>query len=213
MKKSCYAIKQTKIERFILSPCLSNKDSLAKDRVSVFWKVTRKKKITCQIKNKKFNQNAKLWQFKCPEQFCFEKYFVGFFCPWKMIGHRFMWSWCLFKRTFALPFSHKKQKTNALQKQEKVRKRSVLFYNNSSASCLHWFISRNNTPHLFLVPYPFKIEASLENSLSLQCTYLCIFVSVFELSWILTRFICGVATMLPVRLTTKWQTSTRLMNT
>lgn len=34
MKKSCYAIKQTKIERHILSPCLSNKDSLAKDRAS-----------------------------------------------------------------------------------------------------------------------------------------------------------------------------------
>lgn len=45
MKKSCYAIKQTKIERFILSPCLSNKDSLAKDRVSVcFLKIYDKKK-------------------------------------------------------------------------------------------------------------------------------------------------------------------------
>lgn len=40
---------------------------------------------------------------------------------------------------------------------------------------LYWVIFRNITLHLFLVPYPFKIEASLQNSLSLQCTYLCIF--------------------------------------
>lgn len=103
-------------------------------------------------------------------------FLLGFFCPWKMTGHRFMWSWCLFNVHLLFLSPIKKQKTNALQKQQKVRKWSVLFYNNSSASCLHWFISRNNTLHLFLVPYPFKIEASLENSLSLQCTYLCIFV-------------------------------------
>lgn len=60
-------------------------------------------------------------------------------------------------------------------REKKREKMERLFYNNSSASCLHWFISRNNTLHLFLVPYPFKIEASLQNSLSLQCTYLCIF--------------------------------------
>lgn len=60
--------------------------------------------------------------------------------------------------------------------QKQMKENGVcLFYNNSSASCLYWFIFRNNTLHLFLVPHPFKIEASLQNSLSLQCTYLCIF--------------------------------------
>lgn len=70
--------------------------------------------------------------------------------------------------------SNKKKNQKMLQKQRKedgVR----LFYNNFSASCLYWFIFRNNTLRLFLVPYPFKIEASLQNSLRLQCTYLCIF--------------------------------------
>lgn len=67
-----------------------------------------------------------------------------------------------------------KSKTKMLQKQMKENG-VCLFYNNSSASCLYWFIFRNNTLHLFLVPHPFKIEASLQNSLSLQCTYLCIF--------------------------------------
>lgn len=45
-----------------------------------------------------------------------------------------------------------------------------LFYNNSAASSLYWFLFTNTTLNLFLVPYPFKIEASLQNSLSLQCT-------------------------------------------
>lgn len=45
MKKSCYAIKQTKIEPCILSRYLSNKDFLAKDRGSlqVFEKFIKKK--------------------------------------------------------------------------------------------------------------------------------------------------------------------------
>lgn len=44
MKKSCYAIKQTKIEPHISSPCLPNKDSLAKDVVSsrVFEKLRKR---------------------------------------------------------------------------------------------------------------------------------------------------------------------------
>lgn len=37
--------------------------------------------------------------------------------------------------------------------------------------CLHCFIL-GNTLHLFLVPHLFKIDASLQNSLSLQCTSL-----------------------------------------
>lgn len=53
MKKSCYAIKQTKIEPHILSPCLSNKDSLANDRASlqVFEKL-REKDYMANKKNK-----------------------------------------------------------------------------------------------------------------------------------------------------------------
>lgn len=80
--------------------------------------------------------------------------------------------------------------------QKQMKENGVrLCYNNSSASCLYWFIFRNNTLHLFLVPYPFKIEASLQNSLSLQCTYLCIltFFSVYGLSSMLTRFTCTAA--------------------
>lgn len=117
-------------------------------------------------------QNARLWQFKCPEQFTSEFFFVVLFCFfWKMIGHRCIRNWCLFLNIHLLYLSPIKSKTKMLQKQMKENG-VCLFYNNSSASCLYWFIFRNNTLHLFLVPYPFKIEASLQNSLSLQCTYL-----------------------------------------
>lgn len=107
--------------------------------------------------------------------FCFCCFF-----SWKMIGHRCTRYWCLFFSFLNEHFcsnvlqSNKKKNQKMLQKQRKedgVR----LFYNNFSASCLYWFIFRNNTLRLFLVPYPFKIEASLQNSLRLQCTYLCIF--------------------------------------
>lgn len=58
-----------------------------------------------------------------------------------------------------------------------MRKRvemECLFYNTSPTSAFHWFMSRNVTLPFFLVPYPVKIEASLQNSLRLQCTCLCI---------------------------------------
>lgn len=44
----------------------------------------------------------------------------------------------------------------------------------------------------FLVPHPFKIEAFLQNSLSLQCTYLCNSwrLSVYGLDVTLTRCVC-----------------------
>lgn len=89
----------------------------------------------------------------------------------------------------------------------KGRRLEHLFYNNSSASHRHWSISTNNTLRLFLVPYPFKIEASLQNSLSLQCTHLWFFFSFsfstfigvwlfFNIDWF---YLCK---LLPVRLPT-----------
>lgn len=53
MKKSCYAIKQTKIEPHISSPRLSNKDSLAKDRVSsqVFEKLRERNHMANKKRN------------------------------------------------------------------------------------------------------------------------------------------------------------------
>lgn len=73
---------------------------------------------------------------------------------------------------------------NVLQKQTNEKKVDMecLFYNKSPASAFHWFVSRNVTLPVFLVPYPFKIEASLQNSLTLQCTRLCIFLSVWSVS-------------------------------
>lgn len=80
----------------------------------------------------------------------------------------------LFKHTFALPLSSEHKKEGC--------RMEWLFYNNSSTSCLHCFIFRN-TLHLVLVPYLFKIDASLKNSLSLQCTSLYFWhFSVCELS-------------------------------
>lgn len=148
----------------------------------------------------------KLWQFKCPEQFTSEKLiffkFFNVFFSWKMIGHRCIRNWCLFKTYICSTFLQ--SKTKMLQKQ--MRENGVcLFYNNASASRLYWFIFRNNTLHLFLVPYPFKIEASLQNSLSLHCTYLCIFFwhfSVYGLPLMWTGFTCTAA-----RLTNEWETT------
>lgn len=72
---------------------------------------------------------------------------------------------------------------------------ACLFYNNSWASRLYWFIFRNNTLHLFLVPYPFKIEASFT-----KFSYFTMYISlhfwhfsVYGLPLLLTRFICTVA--------------------
>ena len=49
-----------------------------------------------------------------------------------------------------------------------------LFYNKSSASrLLSVHLYKRRAALCLLVPHPFKIEAFLQNSLSLQCTYLC----------------------------------------
>lgn len=124
------------------------------------------------------HDNSSVQNNSCLKSGGFLLLFVLFcFFPWQMRGHRCICSWCLFKTYVCSSFLHETTKQKVLQKQRKENGVStLLFYNNSSASCLHWFISRN-TPHLFLVPHPFKIEVSVQNSLSLQCTYLCFFMT------------------------------------
>lgn len=89
MKKSCYALKQIKIEPHILSPYLSNKDSLAEDRglLQVFDKLGGKNKqyladtrmqSAKDISSVQNNSRLKV------SVFCFFCLFFG-----KMIGHRY----------------------------------------------------------------------------------------------------------------------------
>lgn len=95
-----------------------------------------------------------------------------------MTGHRCFYAndalfFLFFKRTFASPSNQKLIKNKGVKRSEWGGEGVSHFYNNSSGSRL--YCSRNNTLRsFFLVPYPFKIEASLQNSLSLQCTCLCI---------------------------------------
>lgn len=128
------------------------------------------------------HRNAKLLQIKCPEQL------PPPLLTKMTIGHRCLCSWCRcwnIHLLFLCPVNIKKEGCRM----------EWLFYNNSSPSCLHCFIFRN-TLHLVLVPYLFKIDASLKNSLSLQCTslYFLTFDSVCELSLTTSGF-----KLLPVR--------------
>lgn len=76
-----------------------------------------------------------------------------------------------------------------------------LFYNSSSASRLHRFTSKKRHTALVLVPHPFKIEASLQNSLSLHVNIFAFFghFSVYGLPFASTSFGCtGVQLQLAV---------------
>lgn len=143
MKKSCYAIKQTKIEPHILSPYLSNKDSLAEDRgylqVFISWKKQKPYLAGTRM------QSAKEWHFKFWEQFTSE----DFFFPWKVIGHRY---WCLFKHVHFLCLFL--SETNMSQKQMKKYEVSI----SQEFFSLSYLLVRLEKRHTALVFGPISFQ-------------------------------------------------------